>query len=172
LESDSMTTANKPTEAQEGFLVLADIAGYTAFLAGTELEHAHGIIEELVGLIRARLEPPLRFVKLEGDCVFCYADSSRFDDRPELLIEVIESCYFDFASRLLDMARSTTCDCRACSAISTLDLKFVVHYGVFIVQGANRSIDLLGADVIVAHRLLKNNVEAVHRTRAYAFFSD
>ena len=44
--------------------MLADISGYTAFLVGTELEHADAIVGELTALIRARLSPPMRFVKL------------------------------------------------------------------------------------------------------------
>ena len=52
----------------------------TAFLTGTELEHAHAIVHELTALIRERLAPPMRFVKLEGDAVFCYTDRSTFRD--------------------------------------------------------------------------------------------
>jgi hypothetical protein len=53
--------ANRPDEhgLREGYLLLADISGYTAFLTGTELEHAHEIIRELTTLIRERLEPPI-----------------------------------------------------------------------------------------------------------------
>jgi hypothetical protein len=50
-------------QARRGHLLLADISGYTAFLTGTELEHAHTIIRELTALIRERLVPPIRFVK-------------------------------------------------------------------------------------------------------------
>ena len=61
---------------RRGYLLLADISGYTAFLVGTELEHADAIVHELTALIRERLSPPMRFVKLEGDAVFCYADET------------------------------------------------------------------------------------------------
>ena len=37
------------TGPREGYLLLADISGYTEFLTGTELEHAHAIIRELRG---------------------------------------------------------------------------------------------------------------------------
>lgn len=156
---------------REGYLVMADIAGYTAFFAGTELEHAQGIIEELTRLIRERLVPPLRFVKLEGDAVFCYADSFAFDDG-ERLLELIEVCYRDFSDRLFDMARSSTCGCDACAAIDTLDLKFVVHYGAFIVQQDAGVEDLAGPDVILVHRLLKNSITEETGCRAYAFFTE
>ena len=162
-----------PNESRrrEGYLIMADIAGYTAFFAGTELEHAQGIIEELTSLIRERLAPPLRFVKLEGDAVFCYADSFAFDDG-ERLLELLEVCYCDFSDRLFDMARSSTCGCDACAAIDTLDLKFVAHYGVFIVQHDAGVEDLAGPDVILVHRLLKNGITEETGCRAYAFFTE
>lgn len=91
---------------RRGYLVLADISGYTAFLTGTELEHANAIVPELTMLIRERLAPPMRFVKLEGDAVFCHANEASFEDG-ERLVELIERCYFDFPNRLLDMERGT-----------------------------------------------------------------
>ncbi len=84
---------------REGHLLLADISGYTEFLTGTELEHAHEIIRELTALIRERLAPPMRFVKREGDAVFCYANAETFRDG-ERLVELIEACYFDFSNRV------------------------------------------------------------------------
>jgi len=113
---------------RQGYMVLADISGYTAFLTGTELEHAHAIVHELTSLIRGRLAPPMRFVKLEGDAVFCYADQSTFRDG-ERFVELIEACYLDFSNRLVDMTRSTTCPCDAYTAIGSLGLKFIGHYG-------------------------------------------
>lgn len=157
----------------DGYLLLADISGYTAFLTGTELEHSHAIVTELTKLIRSSLVPPMRFVKLEGDAVFCFASGGAFPDG-EQLVELVESCYFDFSSRLLDMTRSTTCRCDACRAIIGLDLKFVVHYGTFIVDRDEEDgrIDLAGPDVILAHRLLKNTIIEAGGPDAYAFFSD
>jgi uncharacterized protein YndB with AHSA1/START domain len=158
--------------AMDGYLLLADISGYTAFLTGTELEHSHAIITELTKLIRARLVPPMRFVKLEGDAVLCFAGADAFPDGEQLL-ELVESCYFDFTGRLLDMTRSTTCTCDACRAIDGLDLKFVVHRGTFIVdRDDDGRIDLAGPDVILAHRLLKNTVIESGGPAAYGLFTE
>ena len=74
---------------EEGYLVLADITGYTSFLTRTELEHAHGIVAELTALVIAKLAAPLRFVELEGDAVFAYAPASAFADA-ERLIDMME----------------------------------------------------------------------------------
>ena len=158
------------TSPRQGYLLLADISGYTAFLTGTELEHAHGIINELTTLLRERLTPPMRFVKLEGDAVFCYADAESFEDG-ERLVELLEACYFAFSNRLLDMARSTTCRCNACAAIASLDLKFLTHYGSFMVERDGERVDLAGPDVILVHRLLKNTVGDDGGPAAYAFLT-
>jgi len=156
--------------ARQGYLLLADISGYTAFLTGTELEHAHAIIHELTTLIRERLAPPMRFVKLEGDAVFCYAGAETFRDG-ERLVELIEVCYFDFSNRLLDMTRATTCRCDACAAIGSLGLKFITHYGTFVIERDAGREDLAGPDVILAHRLLKNTISDGGGPQAYAFFT-
>ncbi|MBK5115904.1 MAG: DUF2652 domain-containing protein [Thermoleophilia bacterium] len=156
---------------RQGYLVLADISGYTAFLTGTELEHANAIVHELTTLIRERLVPPMRFLKLEGDAVFCYADEASFEEG-ERLVELIETCYFDFSNRLMDMKRATTCRCDACAAISSLDLKFVAHYGSYVVESEGDREDLAGPDVILVHRLLKNTVSESGGPQAYAFLTD
>src|SRR5690348_10728907 len=142
---------------REGYLLLADISGYTRFLTGTELEHAQAIIRELTTLLRKDLVPPMTSVSLEGDAVFCCADASVLRDA-ERLVELIEVCYFDFSNRLLNMARNTTCPCSACAAIGSLDLKFVCHYGSYVVDPDADRVDLAGPDVLLVHRLLKNSV--------------
>jgi hypothetical protein len=156
---------------RRGYLLLADISGYTAFLVGTELEHADSIVRELIELIRERLSPPMRFVKVEGDAVFCYADEAVFEEG-ERLVELIERCYFDFSNRLLDMARGTTCRCAACASIGSLDLKFVAHFGTFVVNVVGDHEDVTGPDVILVHRLLKNTVSEGGGPQAYAFLSE
>lgn len=158
-------------QAREGYLLLADISGYTKFLTGTELEHAQAIIRELTTLVRERLVPPMKFVQLEGDAVFCYADSAVFRDG-ERFIELIEVCYFDYSNRLLNMARNTTCPCSACAAIGSLDLKFVCHYGSFVIDTEAGGVDLAGPDVILVHRLLKNTVSESTGVKAYALLTD
>ncbi|HEY5625331.1 MAG TPA: DUF2652 domain-containing protein [Dehalococcoidia bacterium] len=158
-------------QARQGYLLLADISGYTAFLTGTELEHAHAIVRELTKLIRERLAPPMRFVKLEGDAVFCYAEAGTFADG-ERFAELIEVCYFDFSNRLQDMTRGTTCRCDACAAIPSLGLKFVTHFGTFMIERDDGREDLAGPDVILVHRLLKNTISDDGGPKAYAFFTE
>src|SRR5437867_9285402 len=58
--------------AERGFLVLADISGFTAFVTGTELEHGPPIIADLLEAVIGRLAPPLEIQEVEGDAVFAF----------------------------------------------------------------------------------------------------
>ena len=53
-----------------------------------------------------------------------------------------------------------------------LDLKMCVHYGEYLIQKLGDREELLGADVIVPHRMLKNQVLEKTGIKAYALFSD
>ena len=47
-----------------------------------------------------------------------------------------------------------------------------VHYGEYLVQKLGDREELLGADVIVPHRMLKNNVIEQTGIKSYALFSE
>jgi hypothetical protein len=58
---------------EDGVLVLADISGFTAFVATTELEHGPPIIAALLEVVMRKLSPPLEIQEVEGDAVFALA---------------------------------------------------------------------------------------------------
>jgi hypothetical protein len=88
-----------------------------------------------------------------------------------MLLDTIERCYFGFRRRRRDVRQATSCECNACAQIPDLDLKFVVHHGVAMHQKVAGREELLGSDVIVAHRLLKNDVVEELGMKAYALIS-
>ncbi len=159
------------TQIQHGYLVLADISGYTSFMAGTELDHAHAVMSELLELIIDRFKAMLALSKLEGDAVFAYAAESKVP-RGETLVELIESTYVAFKDRVEAVHRRTTCTCNACRAIPTLDLKFMAHHGDYIFQRTAGIVELVGSDVNLVHRLLKNHVKEATGWNAYALFTE
>ena len=158
-------------KAQHGYFVLADISGYSAYLAGVELDHAHGVLTDLLELIVERFKPILILSKLEGDAVFAYAPTAKVS-RGETLLELIEATYVAFRDRVEAIRRRTTCECNACRNIPSLDLKFIVHSGAFMVQNVAGIRELVGTDVNLAHRLLKNHVAEATGWRAYALFTE
>ena len=115
---------------QTGFLVLADLTGYTAYLSGSEIEHAPAIAGDLLETIVGRLEPPFRLVKLEGDAAFLFVEDGRADG--SLLLDAIEASYLAFRRRLRSIDQATTCDCNSCRLAPRLDLKVFVHHGAYV----------------------------------------
>lgn len=152
--------------AEHGCLLIADITGYTAYLQGTELEHAQDVLADLLETIIAGIEPPFEVSKLEGDAVFAYIGSTDVD--APTLFDTIESTYFAFRRRLRDVVHNTTCDCSACVLIPSLDLKFFVHLGEYVVRRIGRNEELTGSDVILVHRLMKGTARDVVSNDAYA----
>jgi uncharacterized protein YndB with AHSA1/START domain len=150
--------------------VIADISGYTSFLAGVELDHAQDIIADVMDTVVRCLRPPFRLAKFEGDAAFVYAVTDKIDG--SLLQDAIESAYFAFRKRLRDIKRATSCECNACTRMQNLDLKFVSHYGEFIKHKMAGREELAGRDVILVHRLLKNAVTERFGGHAYALYSD
>jgi hypothetical protein len=154
-----------------GYLVLADITGYTLFLAASELPHAQLILREILGLIMKNLSPTLRIAEVEGDAIFAYVPDERLP-RGETLLELIETTYVAFRDLRAAKQRMSTCACEACHAIPSLDLKFVVHHGEYVEQQYDAKIKPVGSSVNIAHRLLKNGVCDATGWRGYLLFSE
>ena len=159
-----------PDQPEPACLVLADISGYTSYLAGVELDHAQDILADLTDAVVRALRPTFRLAKLEGDAAFAYVITDVVDG--SALQDTIEHCYVAFRRRLRDIGQASQCDCNACTYIPRLDLKFVVHHGLVARQRMAGREELVGRDVIVVHRLLKNDVHSALGIGAYALYTD
>lgn len=159
------------TVTQQGYFVIADISGYTSFVAKTELEHSHEILTELLQLLVEKFTPVMVISKLEGDAVFAYTAEDTFT-RGDTLLDFLESTYVAFRDKQMSMRHKTTCTCAACQNIPSLDLKFIAHCGEFIVQNIGSVRELVGSDVNLIHRLLKNHVSEATGWRAYMMFTE
>jgi hypothetical protein len=160
-----------PTAIQTGYLVLADLSGYTSFMATSELDHAQGILDNIVALLRRHLTPALNLAEVEGDAVFLYVPGHRLS-RGETLLELVERSYAAFRDKQRTMMRNVTCPCQACQAVPTLDLKFVVHAGEYALLRPTGTAKPVGSAVNLAHRLLKNGVADDTGWRGYALFTE
>ena len=156
---------------QHGYLLLADISGYTSFVAGTELDHSHEILTDLLETICKPIEKLLTIHKLEGDAVFAYAPEGVIA-RGETMLELVEATYVAFRDRQTDIKRATTCTCRACQNIPGLDLKFILHHGDYVVQQVRGIREMVGSDVNLIHRLSKNHVSEATGWRAYLMITE
>ena len=57
-------------KAEAAYFAIADISGYTSFLAAVELDHAQDIIADFMDTVVKGLRPPFRLAKFEGDAAF------------------------------------------------------------------------------------------------------
>jgi hypothetical protein len=117
------------------------------------------------------LKSPLIISNFQGDAVLTYAQDSSVTNG-QTFLEILENVYANFAQTSEAMQRNTTCTCRACSNISKLDLKMFVHHGEYVMQDMRGKAELSGTDVIIAHRMMKNNVREQTNLQAYLLFSD
>lgn len=157
-------------QPESASLVIADISGYTGYLAGVELDHAQDVLADLIETMVGALRPPFNLSKLEGDAAFVYLAEPEVDGLH--LQNIIESTYFEFRRRQRNIVQSSICECDACAKIRDLDLKFVVHHGQVAKQEMSGQEELVGRDVILVHRLLKNEAESRIGGRAYAMYTD
>jgi hypothetical protein len=157
------------TRPETGFLVLADLSGYTAYLSRSELEHAPAIAGDLLETIVGRLEPPFRLTKFEGDAAFLFVEDGRAD--ASLLLDAIEACYVAFRRRLRSIDQATTCECNSCRLAPRLDLKLFVHHGSFVRSRIAGRDEVAGSDVILVHRLLKGAGAAAAHANGFALFT-
>jgi hypothetical protein len=154
---------------ESGFLAMADLTGYTAYLSRSELEHAPTIAGDLLETVVGRLEPPFRLAKLEGDAAFLFVEDGRAD--ASLLLDAIEASYIAFRRRLRSIDQATTCTCNACSLAPRLDLKLFVHHGRYVRYRVADRDELAGPDVILVHRLLKGAIAAGERRQGFALLT-
>jgi hypothetical protein len=171
----------RPPSAANGPLVLADISGYTSFLrdvadahpdafADGAVPNAYALISSLLDGIIQRLVPPFTLSKIEGDAVFAFAEGADAVPGGVAVLECLAACYADFRRTLGTAREATLCTCGVCSR-DTLDLKFVLHAGPFVMQSIGGGRELSGPEVVMAHRLLKTDAGALVGNRGYALIS-
>ena len=163
----------------EFLLLIADISGYTRFMMKnhTARVHAHGIIADLLSAVIEEVRMPLEVNKLQGDAIFMVAARQEhgWDETGRDIGGRLEEFVAAFDRRLTKLATSNICECVACQQMVTLRLKLIGHYGVAVRSRVSGFDELSGVDVIVLHRLLKNEVpgsEYILLTEpAYGFLS-
>jgi hypothetical protein len=163
VQAAHMETRPEPRE-ERVVLILADISGYTKFMVANQLSALHGqmVITTLIETILREVDIPLQLQEIEGDAIFLYAEHPGNDEAwQEALaqIRVKLGRFFEaFYAGMATAIESTPCKCAVCANIEELKLKIIVHSGKAVFSTIAGSLRLSGADVILAHRLLKNSV--------------
>ncbi len=137
-----------------GLLFIPDISGFTSFINSTEVNHSRHIISELLEKVIDANILGLKISEVEGDAILFY----RYGPPPAMdeLYNQVKSIFQAFHKHLLHYENSRICNCGACASAPSLSLKIITHYGEFTNYVVKQFDKLIGRDVIVAHRLLKN----------------
>jgi len=157
-------------ETRRALLLIADIGGYTDFMRfhRTILGHAEAIttrlLEKMVDAAR-----DFELIEIEGDAAFLSREADALD-RGATVAAITQAAVamhraFHVERRLVEL---NMCPCDSCSQASDLKLKFVAHVGEVATQTIKRRRNLVGMDVILVHRLLKNPVQVPE----YVLFSE
>jgi hypothetical protein len=178
----SVTSPDAEAAAGERYLLLADISGYTGFMAGVEVAHgvdfsagipaAYSILGALLDSVIRGLQPDFAVVKLEGDAVFAAAPAPHLDGHGDRVLAELGAMYQAFIAGRTRAIPTSDHVCSACPNVVNLDLKVVLHRGITVRQAVGSNSDLLGPAVTVAHRLLKNTVRDEIGYRPYLYVTD
>lgn len=142
--------------ATSSLLFIPDISGFTKFVTETELSHSKHIISELLSVIINQNELELKISEIEGDAILFY----RNGDPPSFkeIINQTKKMFISFHTFLKSIEHNNVCQCGACTSATNLTLKFISHFGELEEISIDKFNKLIGSDVILVHRLLKNSI--------------
>ena len=136
-------------------LCIPDISGFTQFMSETDSDLSSKIIPALLNKIIYSNEIGLKVSEIEGDAVLFYRTG-----KPPALKTLINQCihfYKEFYKQLNALKETHTNSGYKIPEI--LGLKIILHFGHEIdTAQIGKHIKLIGEDVIIAHKLLKNKV--------------
>ena len=156
--------------SERALLLIADIGGYTEYMRVHRMSLAHAEVNT-ARLLEAVIDAAGDFdlIEIEGDAAFLsrQADTLDRDATVAAMTQAVVGMHRAFHRERRYVA-TNLCPCDGCVQADNLKLKFVAHIGEVATQTIRNRRKLVGIDVILVHRLLKNSVQAPE----YFLFSD
>jgi hypothetical protein len=148
-------------QSGRSLLLIADIGGYTDYMRSHRMSLAHAEVNTarlLEKVIDAA--PGFDLVEIEGDAAFLSRPAEASDREATLALTLQAAVAMHRAFHVeREHVATNLCPCASCSQANNLKLKFVAHLGEVATQTIRQQRKLVGIDVILVHRLLKNPVE-------------
>jgi class 3 adenylate cyclase len=156
--------------SERGLLLIADISGYTDYMRAHRLSLAHAeantarLLEKVIDAAHG-----FELVEIEGDAAFLWRQADALEPTATIAATTRAVASMHRAFHLERQYVSTyLCPCDGCTQAENLKLKFVAHIGEVATQSIKQRRTLVGIDVILVHRLLKNAVQIPE----YVLFSE
>ncbi|GAA0715400.1 hypothetical protein GCM10009430_09800 [Aquimarina litoralis] len=144
-------------QAEPTLICIPDISGFTQFMSTTDIELGSKVIPALLNRVIYANKLDLRVSEIEGDAILFYKTGPL-----PTFTELVYQCrlfYTEFYEQLKILHKKYKNDKQGKSIPDMLGLKIVLHYGREVSSvPIGKNIKLMGEDVIIAHRLLKNKV--------------
>ncbi|WP_299894222.1 DUF2652 domain-containing protein [uncultured Aquimarina sp.] len=144
-------------QAEPTLICIPDISGFTQFMSTTDIELSSKVIPALLNRVIYANKLDLRVSEIEGDAILFYKTGPL-----PTFTELVNQCrlfYTEFYEQLKILHKKYKNSNQGKSIPDMLGLKIVLHYGREISSvPIGKNIKLMGEDVIIAHRLLKNKV--------------
>src|SRR3954447_9405135 len=149
-------------QPDRALLVIADIGGYTEYMSSHRMSLAHAEVNTarlLEKVIDAA--PGFDLIEIEGDAAFLSRHADALDGGATIAAATQTAVGMHRAFHVERQHVATNlCPCDGCAQADNLKLKFVAHVGEVATQTIRDRRKLVGIDVILVHRLLKNSVPA------------
>jgi hypothetical protein len=144
------------------FLLLFDISGYTDFICrhGGRFPHAESITSDLLSTIISSMASDYELYQITGDAVSFYLESEGGPEKAKAIWDRVEEVFTAFRIREKRLREESARTCNHCSVSKPLKLKCVLHYAEVTRTTLHGFTKIAGPDVILAHRLLKNDIRS------------
>lgn len=150
---------------ENAVILIPDISGFTKCIANSDPIHSQDKVAQLLETILENNILNFEVSEIEGDAILFY--SLKFLYSGEDVIQQCKLMFLEFHKKLNEF-KINGCRCDSCQKIDELSLKFILHYGSLGSIMVKDYCKLFGRDLIIAHRLLKNNINS----REYILFTE
>jgi hypothetical protein len=138
------------------FFCVPDITGFTKLIASADINFTKEMIPAILRkLINANMLK-MNVAEIEGDAIFFYKTG-----RLPTINRIIAQCkvfYEAFSNYIASLKITDEENYNKHLAHGELGLKIIVHYGKMSSSNIKGRTKLIGEDIIIVHKLLKNNV--------------
>ncbi|UOQ53596.1 DUF2652 domain-containing protein [Hymenobacter cellulosivorans] len=141
---------------QPALLFIPDISGFTRFIQESGSVLAPQLIADLLEILVEANTLNMEVSEIQGDAILFYRLGP-----PPTIQEVVTQCrriFLDFQNYVRLVERDLDSELSTALRAHDLTIKIIVHFGAVSVAQIRQFTKLMGRDVIVVHRLLKNNV--------------
>ena len=140
-------------------ICIPDITGFTRFMAENSIEFSRKIIPPLLRTIVSSNTLNMKVGEIEGDAVVFY----RYGALPTLndLVNQCVEFHKNFNEQLRVLMEEFNDDFSQWASSNRLSLKIVVHAADISLTHIEGITKLIGEDMVVVHKLLKNSIAEV-----------